>query len=182
MLFDEHIDKEEMRSAFERLSAIFDGGDTIEQYDAAIWLLQLISGYLNQEVEGIDTSPLTVIISEFSKIQSGREAVFLKKSTNVTGKLPDVSLQLFNASICSAVAILRKSGRSIADAEMFVAKLAQMDVKQVAQRRKDFSRRNVLPEIDKIYRQNLRLPIASREVAEIEAKILIEKAKQLLSK
>lgn len=178
MSLDEPITEEELRHEFSALGEIFRSAGDVDKFGASAKMMRLISRYLSSNVEGIDVSPITLLLAEYAKIQEGRKPDFIKPAAKIVGKNFDPKKNMYIASISAAVTILKNNGYTVNRALIIVANLAEKSPKQIDQLRKDFSRREVWPDSRKFFIEQINLKFDSTEHAENHAKSLIMIANQ----
>ena len=171
------ISAEELKAEFDKLSEIFLGHSTDEKFNAASKMMVLISRYLSNNIQSLDTFPITTVLGEYARIANGGKPEFLKSQKEEGGRPIIPSHHLHIASIVAAVDILSSYGSSVADAIKFAAENLGLQEIQVEQCRADFNRRNMLEKAKEFKRQQTSFVFASEHDAKAHALALLAMVK-----
>ena len=106
----------------------------------------LISRYISNQVPSINITPITVLLSEYTRIENSGVPEFLKSEGTGGGRPKNLPNQMKPASIVISIDILAKNGYSVVDAIRQMAEKLRRQDKQIKQLRADFDRRKMLPE------------------------------------
>ena len=161
------ISADELKAEFDKLSEIFHGHSTNAKFIAASEMMVLISRYLSNNIQSLDTYPITTILGEYARIANGAKPEFIKSQKEEGGGRPvDITNQIHSASIVAAIDILSKYDYSVSKAIGFVARVLRREKKKIKQLRADFNRREMHPDVENFKRQQSSLIFASNSDAE----------------
>ena len=73
-----HLSDEQIRSAFASFSEDLCAEDSQRQMASTGMMLNLMSDYLHQNIEGLDTTAILKLIEELNNISNGNEPQFIK--------------------------------------------------------------------------------------------------------
>ena len=138
MSMERKITQSEMRNAFELLAEIFQEADAEQKFIGLAAMLRLTSQYLRQEIEGIDTTAVLLVLEELSKIDNGGAPDFIKATNSSTGRPKLIGNNYRLAAITAAVELCIKDGMRPGEAVEFTAKKSGLSVTRIAQIRKEF--------------------------------------------
>ena len=132
------ISEEEMRLAFDLLALELLHNNSEQKLNSVGAMLRLMSRYLRQEIDGIDTTAILLTLEELTNISQNGTPSFIRPSTKKSGR-PQLTTENFQlASIAAAVEVLNSDGWTVKDATRFVAERTGLSSSRVAQIRKEF--------------------------------------------
>ena len=134
----EKITEDEMRLAFDLLALELLHNNSEQKLNSVGAMLRLMSRYLRQEIDGIDTTAILLTLEELTNISQSGTPSFIRPSTKKSGR-PKLSTENFQlASIAAAVEVLNADGMTVKDATRFVAERSGLLFSRVVQIRKEF--------------------------------------------
>ena len=134
----EKITKDEMRLAFDLLALKLLHDNSEQKLTSVGAMLRLMSRYLRQEIDGIDTTAILLTLEELTNISQRGTPSFIRPSTKKSGR-PQLTTENFQlASIAAAVEVLNADGMTVKDATRFVAERTGLSSSRVVQIRKEF--------------------------------------------
>ncbi|MGB2534046.1 MAG: hypothetical protein ACPID2_02670 [Candidatus Puniceispirillum sp.] len=138
----ELLSKEHVQSEFARFADDIRSSDPQSQLGTVGEMLNMVSNYLNQNISGINTSVILVLLEELNNISNGNEARFIRSKVQGGGRPLDAGKNLRQLSLCAAIHILEGSGIKKRDAIQTVSNLSGISYKKLNNLRADFRKNN----------------------------------------
>lgn len=135
----------DIRKAFATYSAVLREGDANSKLNASGEMLSLLSNYLRQQIDDIDTKAILLLLEELANIGEGNEPEFIKKTKSNAGRPIKLGDNIRYASIVAAIEILAANGNEFKEAIQKASKLSGYDSTRLRQIRKEF-RENKRPD------------------------------------
>jgi transposase-like protein len=142
-------------------------------------MLNTVSDYLNQSVDGIDTTIITLLLEELNNISNGNEAKFIKSKLAGGGRPIHAGKNARQAALCAAIQILCDSGIKTKQAVERVAKLSGVDAKQLSNLRQDFRKGNKARDTTDLMKRWVKQQKEQRLDPEKQAVFLVEAAQKI---
>ena len=86
------------------------------QIASAGLMLNLMSDYLHQNIEGLDTTAILILLEELNNISNGNEPQFIKSKVHGGGRPLDFGKNSQQAALCAAIQILVNNDSTVKDA------------------------------------------------------------------
>ena len=87
-----HLSDGDIRRAFANFSRDLCTGDSEHQLASTGMMLNLISDYLHQNIEGLDTTAILKLLEELNSISNGNEPQFIKSKVFIHSNFTELSL------------------------------------------------------------------------------------------
>lgn len=142
MMVTDLISRDDMRAVFAQCAAEITSDDPQVQLASVGTMLNTVSDYLNQKVDGIDTTAITLLLEELNNISNGNEAKFIKSKLAGGGRPLHAGKNARQAALCAAIQILCDSGIKKKHAVEQVAEWSGVGAKRLDNLRADFMKGN----------------------------------------
>ena len=137
-----HLTDEDIKEAFANFAEGLRAEDSEHQLTSAKTMLNLMSDYLHQNVEGLDTTAILILLEEMNNISNGNEARFIKSKFEGGGRPIDAGKNTKQAALCAAIQVLANNDTKVKDAIALVSKWSGELEKKLRTLRSDFNKNN----------------------------------------
>jgi len=142
MMDRKHLTDEDIKEAFANFAEGLRVEDSEHQLTSAKTMLNLMSDYLHQNVEGLDTTAILILLEEMNNISNGNKARFIKSKFEGGGRPIDVGKNMQQAALCAAIQILVNNDTKVKDAIALVSQWSGESEKKLRTLRSDFKKNN----------------------------------------
>lgn len=137
-----HLTDDEIRKAFANFSRGLRAQEPEHQLTSAGIMLNLMSDYLHQNVKGLDTTAILVLLEELNNISNGNEPQFIKSKVHGGGRPLHAGKNRQQAALCAAIQILVNNDSRVKDAIERIAQWSGWTHKRLSTLRADFKKGN----------------------------------------
>ncbi len=137
-----HLTEDDIKEAFSNFAEGLRTENPDHQLASAGMMLNLMSDYLHQNVDGIDTTAILILLEELHNISNGNEARFIKSKFEGGGRPIDAGKNTKQAALCAAIQVLVNNDTKVKDAIALVSQWSGELEKKLQTLRSDFNKNN----------------------------------------
>ena len=137
-----HLSDEDIRREFANFSQDLCAEDSKHQLASTGMMLNLISDYLHQNIEGLDTTAILKLLEELNSISNGNEPQFIKSKVLGGGRPLSAGKNMQQAALCAAIEILINNNTNIKDAVSTISEWSGWSRQKLTNLRADFKKGN----------------------------------------
>ena len=137
-----HLTDEDIKEAFANFAEGLRAEDPVHQLASAGMMLHLINDYLHQNIEGLDTTAILILLEEMNNISNGNKARFIKSKFEGGGRPIDAGKNTQQAALCAAIQILVNNDTKVKDAIALVSQWSGRTENKLRTLRSDFRKDN----------------------------------------
>lgn len=137
-----NLTDDEIRKAFAKFAEGLRAEDPSHQLTSAKTMLNLMSDFVYQNVDGIDTTAILILLEEMNNISNGNEARFIKSKFEGGGRPIDAGKNTQQAALCAAIQILVNNDTKVKDAIALVSQWSGRSENKLGTLRSDFRKDN----------------------------------------
>ena len=172
------LSTKEIIDIFDRYAKEMKEGSSSSKLNISGEMLCLLSNYLVQREETVNTTAILLLLEELANISGGNEPDFIKPAAHNSGRPIKLGDNIRYASIMAAVEIIASSSASLHEALEKVARLSGLSTTRLKQIRKEF-RENKRPNVAIAFmRKQIKKQRDEKLEPEIYAAALIETAQK----
>jgi hypothetical protein len=169
-----HLSDEQIRSAFASFSEDLCAEDSQRQMASTGMMLNLMSDYLHQNIEGLDTTAILKLIEELNNISNGNEPQFIKSKVLGGGRPLNAGKNTQQAALCAAIEILIKKNPNVKEALNTVSEWSGWSHKKLTTLRADFKKGNKSRDATNYMLKLVQMQEEQNLVPNVQAKVLVE--------
>ena len=140
------LSTKEIIDTFDRYAKEMKEGSSSSKLNISGEMLCLLSNYLVQREETVNTTAILLLLEELANISGGNEPDFIKPTAHNSGRPIKLGDNIRYASIMAAVEIIASSSASLHEALEKVSGLSGLSITRLKQIRKEF-RENKRPNV-----------------------------------
>ena len=137
-----YITNDDMIEAFANFAEDLTAENSQLQLASTGMMLNLMNDYLHQNINGIDTTAILILLEELNNISNGNKAHFIKSKFEGGGRPIDAGKNLQQAALCAAIQTLVNNDTSVKDAIALVSQWSEWQEKKLRALRSDFNKDN----------------------------------------
>ena len=169
-----HLTEDDITEAFANFAEGLRAEDPVHQLASAAMMLNLMSDYLHQNIEGLDTTAILILLEEMNNISNGNEARFIKSKFVGGGRPIGAGKNIKQAALCAAIQILVNSDIKVKDAIALVSQWSGEPEKKLRTLRSDFKKGNKSRDATDLMLQFIQRPKEENLEPDRQAKSLVE--------
>ena len=139
---NKHLTENDIIEAFANFAEGLRAEDSVHQLASAAMMLNLMSDYLHQNIEGLDTTAILILLEELNNISNGNKAQFIKSKVLGGGRPIDAGKNTQQAALCAAIQVLVNNDTKVKDAIALVSQWSGESEKKLRTLRSDFNKNN----------------------------------------
>lgn len=137
-----HLTEDDIKEAFTNFAAGLQSENPEHQLGSAGMMLNFMSDYLHQNIDGIDTTAILILLEELHNISNGNKARFIKSKFEGGGRPIDAGKNTKQAALCAAIQVLVNNYTKVKDAIYLVSQWSEEPEKKLRTLRSDFNKNN----------------------------------------